>query len=138
MNVPPACSGVVCWGWPHGESWPHLGTVTKPGHRARLISPPTVGSWLVTHQSSSSLCVAAPQAPAAMATAISTLRFYEWSGSDCLPWPGVLASSKPVSYSLIWRKMEEFFVEERRGISHNNEPPVGSPTDHWTMVGTSL
>lgn len=22
-----------------------------------------------------------------MATAISTLRFYEWSGSDCLPWP---------------------------------------------------
>lgn len=41
MSMPLVCSGVVCWGMAT-QPRPHLGTVTKPQHRASLRRNPPV------------------------------------------------------------------------------------------------
>lgn len=97
------------------KSWPHLGTVTKPGHRALLISLPTLGNWLM------SLIRAVPDLVWLPLKHLLPwqLPLAPWgfmSGQDQaafqLPIVFLSSSKRAGVFRLIWRKIEEFFIEE--------------------------
>lgn len=94
-------------------------------------------STCVTHQSSPSLCVAAPWATAAMATAISTLRFYDGFRTRLLP--NCLRFSFPLqSYVFLQSQFgRRGSFSQQWGSSGQPHPLLGARGDMEAKVGTS-